>query len=90
MKSFDISLNGSHNANTLAKHNVNNSTLTSSPDFYIIKITLDANNVETDGMLYLIFLILYFFNLTISYWTFLIFLSTFGFKFCIFFHVEIH
>lgn len=55
MKSFDISLNGSHNTNTLVKQNVTNSTLNTSPDFYIIRITVDANNVETDGMLYLIF-----------------------------------
>lgn len=45
-----MSLNGSNNTNHLVKNNVNNSTFNTSSDFYIIRITVDADNVETDGM----------------------------------------
>lgn len=48
-----MSLNGSNNTNLLNKNNVNvnNSTFNTSSDFYIIRITVDADNIETDGML---------------------------------------
>jgi len=50
LQSFDMSLNGSNNTNIIVKNSVNNSTFNTSSDFYIIRITVDADNVETDGM----------------------------------------
>jgi len=40
-----MSLNGSNNINILIKNSVNNLS-----DFYIIRIMVDADSVETDGM----------------------------------------
>lgn len=57
LQSFDISLNGSNNTNTLVKNSINNSTFNTSSDFYIIRITVDADNVDTDGKLNLIILL---------------------------------
>lgn len=51
LQSFDVSLNGSNNTNTLVKNSINNSTFNTSSDFYIIRITVDADNVDTDGKL---------------------------------------
>ncbi|XP_026817312.1 ral guanine nucleotide dissociation stimulator-like 1 isoform X3 [Rhopalosiphum maidis] len=50
LQSFDMSLNGSNNTNIIVKNSVNNSTFNTSSDFYIIRITVDADNVETDGV----------------------------------------
>lgn len=52
-----MSLNGSNNTNVLVKNSVNNSTFNTSSDFYIIKITVDTENVETDGMFKFYFLL---------------------------------
>lgn len=49
LQSFDMSLNGSNNTNVIVKNCVNNPTFNTSSDFYIIRITIDNVNVDTDG-----------------------------------------
>lgn len=50
LQSFDMSLNGSQNTND--KSCVNNSTFNTSSDFYIIRITIDDINLDTEGNLF--------------------------------------
>ncbi|XP_050439024.1 ral guanine nucleotide dissociation stimulator-like 1 isoform X2 [Adelges cooleyi] len=50
LQSFDMSISGSNNTNQSVKNSINNSTFNTTSDFYIIRITLDAVNVETDGV----------------------------------------
>lgn len=49
LQSFDMSLNGSNNTNVIVKNCVNNPTFNTSSDFYIIRITIDNVNIDTDG-----------------------------------------
>lgn len=44
-----MSVSGSNNTNHSVKNSINNSTFNTTSDFYIIRITVDAENVATDG-----------------------------------------
>ncbi|XP_050530881.1 ral guanine nucleotide dissociation stimulator isoform X2 [Daktulosphaira vitifoliae] len=50
LHSFDMSISGSNNIIHSVKNSINNSTFNTTSDFYIIRITVDAENVATDGV----------------------------------------